>query len=93
MDRYYFSADQHKAYKLHANNGKADLFWVQVYQLTNGSFFHGRGMERLETFEKALEACELMAKPCGEEVYLEKLKDYFAIDKKIREAFIKKYKL
>lgn len=69
------------------------LFWVSVWKDADGSFQHGRGGDVLSSWEKGLEACTIMAQECTEQDYIDALKDYFAIDKKIREAFIEKYRL
>lgn len=92
--QYYRSTEQRKIYKLTVVDGIVQLYWITVYQLTDGSFFHGRGMDVMKSLEKAEKVCELMTdSPASEADYMTALKDYFAIDKKVREQFIQKYNL
>jgi len=91
--RYYFSEDQKKAYKLESTESGAKLFWVTVCLFQDGSFHLSRGCDLLDSYDKGLAACEAMADPSTEEKYLNYLKDYFGVDKQVREAFIKKYNL
>ncbi|WP_289030721.1 hypothetical protein [uncultured Algoriphagus sp.] len=93
MERYFVDPSKKKTYKLRETDQGAQLYWVQVYQFADGSFIHSRGMDRLESFAKGLEVCGLLAKEASESDYIEALKEYFSIDKKIREAFIKNYNL
>jgi hypothetical protein len=93
MERYFVDPGKKKTYKLREIEAGAQLYWVQVYQYEDGSFIHSRGMDRVESFEKGLEVCGLLAKDATEADYIEALKEYFGIDKKIREAFIKNYNL
>lgn len=69
------------------------LFWVSVWKDEAGSFQHGRGGDVMPSLSQGLKACQLMAVEATEQDYINGLKDYFAIDKKIREAFIEKYQL
>lgn len=93
METYYRSEQQRKIYKLKKTEAGAELYWVSVYQLKDGSFFHGRGMDVVDTYEKGQLACEMLAVTATSEDYLTALKDYFAIDKRVRESFINQYKL
>lgn len=93
MDRYFVDEGKRKYYKLQENNQGASLYWVHVAGFEDRSFVHSRGMDKLESFEKGLEVCGLLAKPCQESDYIDALKGYFAIDKKVRESFIEKYNL
>ena len=94
LEQFFTSNSQRKIYKLQRDSsGKVTLFWVSVWKDEEGNFQHGRGGDAMPSWEKGLEVCRLMAKPAQESDYIEALKDYFAIDKHIREAFIKKYNL
>ena len=93
MERYFVDEGKRKYYKLQENNQGASLYWVHVAGFEDGSFVHSRGMDKLESFEKGLEVCGLLAKPCQESDYIDALKGYFSADKKVREHFIQKYNL
>ena len=94
LEAFYRSYDQHKIYKLHQDKkGGVMLFWVSVWKDAHGNFHHGRGGDAMPSWEKGKEVCDIMAQPASESDYIDALKDYFAIDKKIREAFIKQYNL
>jgi hypothetical protein len=94
LEAYFKSVNPSKTYKLSQDaQGQVILFWVSVWKDAQGSFQHGRGGDVLSSWEKGYEVCQLMAAPAEESDYINALKDYFAIDKKIREAFIEKYKL
>ncbi len=94
MERFFKATGHHRIYKLAQDkDGQVMLFWVSVWKDASGSFQHGRGGDVMPSWEKGLEACQLMAVEATEPDYINGLKDYFAIDKKIREAFIEKYQL
>lgn len=94
MEQFFKSESRRRIYKLQRDpSGKATLFWVSVWKDEEGNFQHGRGGDAMPSWEQGLEVCKLMALPATESDYIDALKDYFAIDKKIREAFIKKYNL
>ena len=66
------------------------LKYVQVVKFDTGSFKHHRGLtcypntDRLQEF---LQAKELI--PASESEFISMLKNYFGIDKKVREGFLK----
>jgi hypothetical protein len=94
LEAFFRSTTQRRIYKLHLDpSGKTMLFWVSVWKDQEGNFQHGRGGDTMPSWERGMEVCQLMAEPIQESDYIDALKDYFAIDKKIREAFIKKYNL
>jgi hypothetical protein len=94
LEAFYRSETQRKVYKLHQDaEGKVMLFWVSVWKDSLGNFCHGRGGDAMDSWERGEEVCRIMALPATEADYIAALKDYFAIDKKIREAFIQKYNL
>lgn len=94
MEKFFKSTSQRRTYKLHRDSSeKVTLYWVSVWKDEEGNFQHGRGGDIMPSWEKGLEVCQIMAKPAQESDYIDALKDYFAIDKHIREAFIKKYNL
>lgn len=69
------------------------IYWVAVYRTDAGGFFHGRGADAVADLATGKKLLEMMAQPAKEKDYINALKDYFAIDKKIREQFIKTYNL
>ncbi|PRY90594.1 hypothetical protein [Mongoliibacter ruber] len=94
MAKYFRSDSQRKTYKLEMSiSGKALLYFVSVTAQNDGSFLHARGCDVFKHESTALEIMETIAVPATEDDYLTALKDYFAIDKKVREAFIKTYNL
>lgn len=93
MDNYFRSATLQKTYKISQEKENTYMYWVAVHETEGGGFLHARGKERAESMEKAMEMMAVIAKPVKEEDYITALKDYFAIDKKVRESFIKNYKL
>ncbi len=93
MDIFYFSESQRKHYKLSQQGERTFLYWVAVYQTEEGGFFHGRGRDAVASMELGAELMEKMGKEMTEADYIQAMKDYFAIDKKVREQFIATYKL
>lgn len=93
MPLYFRSDAQNKTYKLDESEDICYIYYVQV-SATRHSFTHARGRDHvrdLETAKKLMETLE--AVPVSEQDYISALKDYFAIDKKVREQFIKSYNL
>lgn len=94
LEAFFRSTDQRKIYKLHQDtSGKVMLYWVSVWKDESGNFHHGRGGDAMPSWERGKEVCTIMAKEASESDYIDGLKDYFAIDKQVREAFIRKYNL
>ncbi len=68
------------------------FFYVNVIGWENGDFKHHRGHCTFPT----IEMCNIYLQDydeVSEQCYTDALKDYFAIDKKMREEFIIKHKL
>tara|TARA_R110002074_G_scaffold243116_1_gene414894 strand:- start:286 stop:573 length:288 start_codon:yes stop_codon:yes gene_type:complete len=95
MISYWKDLKQRKTYKMDPDtrDGVVHLFWVQVHMNDDGSFIHARGRDIINTKENAEKILKETALPYTEQGYIDSLKDYFAIDKKVREQFIKQYKL
>jgi hypothetical protein len=93
MDLFYYSDSQKKHYKVSEQSGKVWMYWVAVYATEEGGFFHGRGRDYVASMELACELMEKMGEEISEARYIQAMKDYFAIDKKVREQFIEVYKL
>jgi hypothetical protein len=93
MDLFYKSDQQQKTYKLSQNKYGCLIYWVAVYQLDGGGFFHGRGADPVANYQTGKKILDAMARPVEEEQYLNAIKDYFAIDKKVRNQFISRYNL
>lgn len=93
---YYRDPEQHKSYKVEPGKpGRPTyIYWVQVHKdFGTGAFIHARGRDVVDHPDKAKHLLEATAKPATEQHYINALKDYFAIDKKVREQFIETYKL
>lgn len=93
MDQYFRHTTENKVYKVSQQKERILIYWVGIYGLPGGGFFHGRGADSLNSMEAALELMKHLAKPSTEDDYITMLKDYFAADKKVREQFIKTFKL
>ncbi len=93
MDLYFYSPSQQKHYKLTKVRDRSFLYWVAVYPIDGGGFFHGRGRDFISDFDKAQKLMEEMGKPTSEPTYINALKDYFAIDKRDRDLFIRQFNL
>jgi hypothetical protein len=93
MDQYFRHNTENKVYKVSQQKDKILIYWVAIYGLPGGGFFHGRGADSLDDIKKALDLMHYLAKPSTEDDYITMLKNYFAADKKVREQFIAKYKL
>jgi hypothetical protein len=93
MDLFFKSDQQRKTYKLSQTKNRCLMYWVAVYQLDGGGFFHGRGADPVESWEKGVKLLESMAQPATEQDYINAMKDYFAIDKNVRKQFIVRYNL
>ncbi len=96
MVNFYFHPDQNKAYKINTEaDGQTFLYYVQVKKFFDTkAFIHARGRDAVASEAIARQLIEAQgALPYTEEKYLSMMKDYFAIDKKVREQFIEKYKL
>ncbi|MFN3802173.1 hypothetical protein [Belliella pelovolcani] len=93
MEEYYYSAHQNKHFKLSEEKGRVTLSWVAVYKKDCGGFFHGWGVDVLESIDLGKKLMQETAEPSSIEKYITAMKDYFAIDKKVRLQFIEKYKL
>lgn len=92
-DRYYHDAETNRTLKLTSSGDKTLLYWVQCQGDGSGQFIHSRGCDVLQNRSKGLKVCEAIAQPSTEARYKQGLMDYFAADKAVREAFIKKYNL
>lgn len=92
-DLFFFSENQKKTYKLCTTPSGSMMFWISVYKKENGGFLHARGADFVECRESAFRILEAHAVPIEETDYVNALKDYFAIDKKVRETFIQTYHL
>lgn len=68
------------------------FFYIQVAAWSNGDFVHQRGHASFETPEECQNYLENY-KEVSKKDYIEAGKAYFAIDKKVREEFIKQYNL
>lgn len=90
---YFHSVQQSKFYKLTQQGDRVLIYWVSVYAIGGGGFFHGRGADPVSDIDTGLKILQAMANPSTEEAYIQALKDYFAADKKVREQFIKAYNL
>jgi hypothetical protein len=90
---YYYSSRQSRHYKLSQQDDRVLIYWVSVYRTDGGGFFHGRGADAVADLPTGKKLLEMMAEPSTEQDYINALKDYFAIDKKVREQFIKAYNL
>jgi hypothetical protein len=95
MISYWKDTQQRKTFKLDtsSNDKVAFVYWVQVHMESNGAFIHARGRDVISIKDKAEEILKETATATTEKEYIEALKDYFAIDKKVREQFISQYKL
>lgn len=96
MSSYWRDADKNKTFKVDTENddGVAYVYYVQIWRDPNTlAFVHARGRDVIQKADKAEEIMKLTSLPVTENVYIQALKDYFAIDKKVREQFIEKYKL
>lgn len=95
MNSYWIDEQQKKILKLDCDPKKeeARVYWVQVCATEGGGFIHARGCDVVSVQEKAEEILRLTAEPAQEQDYITALKDYFAADKKVREQFIKTFKL
>lgn len=93
---YFFHPDANKSYKLDTDaKGNSWIYYVQVKQFPDtGSFVHARGRDAVNSQATARKLIEAMGGlPSTEAKYIAMLKDYFAIDKKVREHFIKIFNL
>jgi len=95
MISYWKDTKQRKTYKVDTTSEKdeAYIYWVQVHMFDDGAFVHARGRDVVQGKYKAKEILEVTAAPSTEKEYISSLKDYFAIDKKVRGQFIKQYEL
>ncbi len=69
-----------------------EINYIQVVKYKSGAFRHHRGKTFFRTRKERddhLSNCDR----CGEQRWIQAYKDYFGIDKKVREEFIKKYEL
>jgi hypothetical protein len=92
MDEFLIDPQEHKTYKLSTHDGKTFIYWVSVFATKEGAFFHGRGRELVRDPQK-VNSLKQKASQATEQDYINAMKDYFQIDKKVREEFIKHYKL
>ena len=93
MHTYFWCPSQQRTYKLVQEENHVYLYYVQVSATTH-SFVHARGRDVVTSMDIAQQVMgTLEAKPVKEQDYINALKDYFAIDKKVREQFIKAYNL
>lgn len=92
-DLFFYSAQQKKTYKLSTTKNGTLMYWICVCKTEGGGFLHARGADPIESMEKGKEILTAIGVQVGESDYINALKDYFAIDKKVREAFIQTYKL
>lgn len=90
---YYYSGQHSRHYKLSQQGERTLIYWVSVYSTDGGGFFHGRGADAVADLPTGRKLLEMMAEPATEQDYINALKDYFAIDKKVREQFIRTYNL
>lgn len=93
MEMFFRSDKQHKTYKLSQTKQGCLMYWVAVYQLDGGGFFHGRGADPVANWETGVKLLEAMGRPVTEQDYINAMKDYFAIDKSVRKYFITRYNL
>jgi|GEM_PF-3298665 len=93
MDLYFRSPTTQRTYKLVQDEELVYLYYVQV-SATKHSFTHARGRDYVQNMDMARQMMKTMdAHPVKEQDYINALKDYFAIDKKVRDQFIKTYNL
>lgn len=89
MVEFFKSESQRRVYKLTVEKGKTYLYWVSCWELADGTFNHSRGRDRLESWEKGLEVCGLMAVKATREEYMETLRDFFVTDQRVAEQYFK----
>ena len=87
MVEFFRSELQRKVYKLTVEKGKVYLYWVSVWELADGTFNHSRGRDRLESWQKGLEVCQLMAEKATREDYVGTLRNFFTVDQKVAQQF------
>ena len=96
MVNYYFHPHDNKGYKISKEGEEHTyIYYVQVkfFDKTK-AFIHVRGRDAVASEGMARQLLEAQgALPSTEGKYISMLKDYFAIDKKVREKFIETYKL
>ena len=88
MASYYRHDQQSKIYKVSQYPDGVWLYWVIMLRLEDGGFSMGRGRNRFESLQKAIDFCELLCTPSTEQEYLDTLTAYFRADQRIREKHL-----
>lgn len=92
MKAYPFYLQHEETNRVIKVNAPCNLYLVQVIGFSNGSFEHTRRrfvFPTVEMFEEYIKPF----KPAMENDYVNMMKNYFEIDKTIRDMFIRQYDL
>jgi len=93
MAEFFRSDQERKTYKLDPAAEVCYVYYIHV--ASNGhDFTHARGRYHVADLAAAKALMKTLgATPAVEQDYINAMKDYFAIDKRVREQFIEKYNL